>query len=209
MSKKTLKDHEAEISCWFCGVTRDPNCMDTVKRNIKEFSRYAYIIHEPDNPKNDKTDEEIDADSGLHLHFILYTRVSKSVRQVAEMLDLPSNYIQVVRVKRNLIRYFMHLDNPEKKQYKDTDIVTNRRSLVTSAIEDNDDDDIRRLFSNLRRLRCGEISVDDFVDAHYLALQKMPCYQQIRLYSLLCDQASADLPDGLRTPSLNRGQKLY
>ena len=128
MSKtKTLADHEAELSCWFCGVTRDPNCIANIKQSIREFSRYAYIVHDPDNPKNDSSPEEVDADSSLHLHFILYTRTSKSVRQVADMLQLPSNFVQVVRIKRNLLRYFMHLDNPEKRQYKPEDIVTNRR----------------------------------------------------------------------------------
>lgn len=193
MSKtKNIKDHESEISSWFCGVTRDPNCMDNVKNLIREWPKWFYIIHKPDKPTVTRGDEDIDADSGLHIHFVLYTRTAKSVKQVADSLLLPSNYVQVCRAKRDYLRYMTHIDHKDKIQYSADDIVTNRPSTVHIALTDNNDDDPRRLYNDLKKLRSGRLSVSDFIDLHYVQICEMPCYQQLRIFSMLEENAGAD-----------------
>ena len=54
-----------------------------------------------------------------HIHFILSFEGMKSFDQVKEITDILHCPIpQKCRNARSLVRYFIHLDNPEKHQYK-------------------------------------------------------------------------------------------
>lgn len=191
-TKKTLTDHEAEISSWFCGVTRDPNCMELVKTRVKEWPKWFYIIHKPDKPVPSRGDADVDAESGLHIHFVIYTRTAKSIKQIADFLGLPSNFVEDCKHKREYIRYMTHIDHKDKIQYSPSDIVTNRPSTVQIAVTDNSDDDPRRLYNDLKKLRSGRLSVSDFIDLHYVQICEMPCYQQLRIFGMLEENAGAD-----------------
>lgn len=60
-----------------------------------------------------------------HIHFILSFEGMKSFDQVLEITNLLHCPIpQKCRNARSLVRYFIHLDNPEKHQYKMEDIKT-------------------------------------------------------------------------------------
>lgn len=177
MAKK-LSDHEKEKGCWFCAVSHDEECREKLKMNCVEFPFWGWIDHVPDK-------ESEASDKHFHTHLIIRTAGSRSIKQVANILDIPVNYIQVVRQKRNMMRYFIHLDNPEKVQYKKEDIHTNKISTFDCAFVDNSDDDIRRLYSDLRNLETGRISCDQFLDLHYLEFQKMPFYQKIKTFEVI------------------------
>lgn len=58
-----------------------------------------------------------------HIHFIVSFDGMKSFDQIKEITDLLHCPIpQVCRNPRALVRYFIHLDNPDKHQYREEDI---------------------------------------------------------------------------------------
>lgn len=58
-----------------------------------------------------------------HIHFILTFEGNKSFEQIKEITDrLNCPIPQVVRNMRSMVRYMIHLDNPDKYQYKKEDI---------------------------------------------------------------------------------------
>lgn len=103
------------------------------------------------SPLHDKDINEIDVDTGeveykkAHFHFVVDAENQKAVKQWFDILapireyisiapfDRSENIEQCVRVWKNennvknmrsLLRYFKHLDNPEKHQYIDKDFTT-------------------------------------------------------------------------------------
>lgn len=186
MAKK-LNDHLKEHGCYFTSVTHKQDLRDKLKKTVMEFPFYGYIDHQPDQ-------ETEEADKHFHTHFIFRTAGSRTINQVSRTLGIDGQFIQVVHNKRSLMRYFLHLDNPEKVQYKPEDVHTNSLSSFQIAWTDNQDDDVRRLYSDLSKLRSGKIRPADFVDLHYLEFQKMPFYQKLRAFGLISELAQG-LPD--------------
>lgn len=177
MAKK-LDEHLKEKGCWFVTVSHDADEREKIKQNIKEFAFWGWIDHVPDQ-------ETEEADKHFHTHYILKANGSRSVRQVADVLGIPGNFVQVCRNKRSYMRYFRHLDDPEKVQYKENDVHSSSLSTFKIAWTDNQDDDVRRLFADLEKLQKGRIEPSDFLDLHYVEFQKMPFYQKIKTYELM------------------------
>lgn len=72
-------------------------------------------------------DADLNADESEkkpHYHIIFNFETLKSYEQVIEITkgELNSTVPQIVKSMRGYIRYFLHLDNPEKTQYKLEDI---------------------------------------------------------------------------------------
>lgn len=187
MAKK-LENHLKEKGCYFISVTHKNDLRESMKEKIKEFPFWGWVDHLPDK----ETDE---FDKHFHTHFILRTAGSRSVNQVAQILGISGQFVQVCRNKRSQMRYFRHLDNPEKIQYLANDIHTNHPSTFQIAWTDNQDDDVRRLFADLDKLRNGQITRSEFVDLHYLEFQKMPFYQKIKAFETITKaQGLPDVP---------------
>lgn len=177
MAKK-LADHCKEKGCWFVAVTHDYDSIQKLKTTLKEFPFWGWVEHQPDKATED-------SDRHFHLHGILRTAGSRSIKQVSDTLGLPPNYIQVCRNKRSMMRYFRHLDDPDKIQYPEEAVHASSLAQFKIAWQDNADDDVRRLFSDLAKLKLGMVSPKDFIDLHYIELQKMPFYQKIKTYEFL------------------------
>ena len=175
---RKYSDHEKEKGVWFTAVSHDEECRARLKENCKEFPFWGWVDHVPDK-------ETEESDKHFHTHLIIRTAGSRSIKQVADVLSCPANFIQTVHQKRSLMRYFIHLDNPEKHQYSESDIHSSKISEFKLAFEDNNDDDVRRTFHDLYRLRKSLITPSQFVDLHYMELQKMPFYQKIKTYELI------------------------
>lgn len=175
---RKYSDHEKEKGCWFICVCSKVELRDKIKQNCKEFPFWGWVDHQPD-----VGDEE--EDKHFHTHYIIRTAGTRSIKQVADILGQSGNFIQVCRNKRSQMRYFRHLDDPNKVQYDESAIHSNRMSTFRVAWEDNQDDDVRRTFYDLNRLRMHTITPDQFLDLHFLELQKMPFYQKIKTYELI------------------------
>lgn len=79
-----------------------------------------------------------------HYHVLLMFDGKKSYTQVYDMYTEKLNCTipQKVESVRGLVRYFCHLDNPEKAQYKDSDIIcfagVDLKTFLKSSEEDRD-----------------------------------------------------------------------
>lgn len=158
----------------FITNTHIPELAEDMKNRIKTFPRWAYIDHEPDSE-----------DGSPHTHFYLETSGSYKLKTVARRLGIEPNYVQFVDNSRSSIRYLIHADHPDKKQYTPDDIISNCPGYLKCNFVDNSDDTIYRLFDDLDKFFLGEISRRQFVDLHFPQIQKMPFMNQVRLYTLL------------------------
>ena len=64
-----------------------------------------------------------------HTHIYLEYTNPRKITTVANLLDVDTNFIEVVRNKKSYLRYLTHKDDLEKYQYNDSDVFTN--SLVS------------------------------------------------------------------------------
>lgn len=184
VTKRT--EHEKIKGCWFTAVSHDLECREKLKKNCEDYKFWAWVDHKPDK-------ETEEADKHFHTHLIVRSAGTRSIYDIAKQLEIPSNFVQYVRNRRSLLRYFRHLDNPEKIQYNAEDVQSNKPSELQIAWTDNSDDDVRRLFSDLSKLRLGYITPSQFVDLHFIELQKMPFYQKIKTYSIIQDSYNAEV----------------
>ena len=88
-----------------------------------------------------------------HIHIILYFGVgaNKSYSQVLEYSkQLNGTIPQIVNNSRALIRYFIHLDNPEKHQYKKQDLITISGFDIGDAFSSFDDEN--KLYDSIEKI---------------------------------------------------------
>lgn len=76
-----------------------------------------------ESPIHDADKNGDDTEKKKHIHFILTFQGKKSFEQVQAYIEpLNTPIPKPVANVRGLVRYFIHLDNPEKAQYKESDI---------------------------------------------------------------------------------------
>lgn len=170
-----LKQHEAEKGTFFCAVTHDLDLAQEMIKVLPDFSSWAYIRHEPDTE-----------DGTAHYHFLVRNNGTRNVKQIADKLGIPSNYVQVCRKVVAFRRYMLHLDTEEKIKYQLDDIHTNRLSDFKSAVLGNQDRDVYDLYKSFRSLSTGEKTVDEFIQENYVEFSKMTLAQKIKIFEILC-----------------------
>ena len=80
--------------------------------------KWAYICHNRDIDENGEVKK-------AHWHLLLSFETKKSLSLIAKMLNVEENLIEVVNNYKSLERYLIHLDNPDKEQYKPSEVVSN------------------------------------------------------------------------------------
>lgn len=185
-----LSQHEKERGTYFSVVTNDFQCRKNIKEACIDFPVWAYIDHQPD-----------DEEGKEHTHFLLRQNGTRSVKQMAERLQIPSNYVQVVRKVGAFRRYMIHVDNPEKKQYEISDIHSNRIIDFKIALEGNKDRSVLEIYSDFKDLSTGKITPDDFIDRNFAEIARMSFSQKIRLFDTLQKyKCETELPDSSVSP---------
>lgn len=157
---------------WFCGTTHSLRNIDAIKKNINEFPFYAYIIHDKDEGKS------------LHIHFVLNCSGSRSIKSIGDVLDCDYQDIQIAKRPRSCIRYLVHIDNPDKFRYEKDNIVSNNIDRVNYYF-DNINHSIKFLYSDLKKVKTGEISPDDFCDKYSSEFATLPFYQKIKTLEVI------------------------
>ncbi|MGG0644097.1 replication protein [Sporosarcina gallistercoris] len=83
-------------------------------------------------------DRDVNPDGELkkpHWHVIIMFSSNKSYSQIREItMKLRSPNPQKVANAKGMVRYFAHMDNPEKYQYKKTDIIAHAGAEITSYL---------------------------------------------------------------------------
>lgn len=84
-------------------------------------------------------DKDVNADGEPkkpHRHLLLSFRTVKAYEQIKEITDkLKAPAPQPCNDTRGLVRYFLHLDNPEKAQYKKADILAGGGFDIENALQ--------------------------------------------------------------------------
>jgi len=173
--RKTLDDHLNEKGSWFVGVTHDLSLAENIKTSILDFPDWAWILHQPDSD-----------DGTEHIHFMVRANGTRSIKNIADKIELPGNYIQIVKNLVGMRRYFMHLDEPDKHQYDVYDVHTNNHGLFRQAKDGNKgSSDIFKLYSDYCRLTIGSISPKQFIDEHCDEMERMPFSQKIKTFQII------------------------
>lgn len=168
------KDRQKDRGNWFVCVSHEPTEIETLKTTCKNFKRWFYVEHEPDTEEGRP-----------HIHVMVMYGGSCYIRTCARILGVPENFVQFCDCPRAYGQYMIHKNSPEKKQYQVSNVLTNVPGLYKSMLVDTSDSDISSLFNDLRRLSRGQVTLDEFVQAHFNELQTMPFYQKIKVYESL------------------------
>ena len=119
MSEKMQISSNERYRNWTCVIYPGDSCPDNYAEILD-----ARHIEWVESPLHDK---DINADGTpkkLHKHLGFLFDGKKTYEQVKEICDLVNGTIpQRVHNMKSLVRYFAHLDNPEKAQYNIADVV--------------------------------------------------------------------------------------
>lgn len=184
-----LSQHEKEKGTYFCVVTNDNSCRVNIKQICADFPFFAWVDHLPD-----------DENGSEHTHFLLRNTGTRSVKQMADRLQIPSNYVQVCRKVTAFRRYMLHADNPEKRQYTLNDIHTNRLIDFKIALEGNETKDVFVLYRDFNSLSTGEISAKEFLERNLTEVSKLSFSQKIKIFDTIHRYESKNLvlPDSTK-----------
>lgn len=92
-----------------------------IKYIEENYKYYAYIEHEPDTEHGK-----------VHTHVLIHFDNKRYNTGISKELNIPSNYIQNANLVPYL-RYLIHFDNEEKKQYSVEDVKgTLKQKLIDS-----------------------------------------------------------------------------
>lgn len=171
---RKMTDHEKEKGTFFTCVTNDDECRKNIKEICLDFQSWAWIDHEPDTEEGKP-----------HTHFLLRSNGTRSVKQMADKIQISPQYVQVCRKVVAFRRYMIHLDNPEKKQYKLEDIHTNAEESFKLAIEGEKLKDVNSLFRDFRLLYESRITPEEFIQQNYIEMSKMAFSQKIKTFETL------------------------
>lgn len=96
---------------------------ESLPQNYREILAEELNLQWMESPVHDKDTNPDGSIKKSHIHFAFPFEGNKSYEQVKEICDrLNLTIPQKVNSMQGLIRYFIHKDNPEKWQYKRSDI---------------------------------------------------------------------------------------
>lgn len=175
MTGRTLKHNFYEFS------SNVPECYERLTEEVKEFPFWAYIKHIPD-----------DDDNRIHYHFII--RCSPmTLESISRKLDLPSNFIRWVRVKRSFIRYLVHYDNPEKEQYKREEIITNNPQYIDACFDEFGNCSPLDEYNSFCDVLNGKISPEDYLTSNSTLVSSLSFSSRLHVYSSLFSAYKSNL----------------
>lgn len=154
--------------CDFTFALSDINQCDDIISCLPDFDIWAYIKHDPDS------------DNGsIHYHFYIHVKQPITIKNLSEKLDIPSNFIEWVRVKTRLIQYLIHKNQPDKKQYDPSLLITNNSEFINKFLSPKDSSiDLHSESYDLQRLVRGDISPDQYIEFHKDSISNLPFYSR-------------------------------
>ena len=139
ISNKVIKENTTDRARLFTLVVYK----DTTTYDYKEVLDYfrslkycAYILHDKDL-KEDLSDE-LDELKKAHYHIVVKYDNATTPQAISKKSGVPANYIQSIRSERQMIRYLIHKDHPDKYQYEYNDIqfTPSYEKVIKSSFDD-------------------------------------------------------------------------
>lgn len=81
---------------------------------------YVYAITH-DRDTNEETGELIES----HTHYLLEYETPRKLQTIANLFEVEANFVEVVKSKKAMLRYLIHLDSPDKFQYEPEQVISN------------------------------------------------------------------------------------
>lgn len=72
-----------------------------------------------------------------HTHIYLEYSTPRKISTVANLLEVEGNFIEVIRNKKGYLRYLTHMDEIDKHEYNDSEVLTNSEIGYTTLIMGN------------------------------------------------------------------------
>lgn len=82
-------------------------------------------------------DKDTDIDGLLvdpHTHLVIDYKTPRRITTIANLLEVDTNFIEIVKNKRGIIRYLTHLDDKQKYQYDPNSVITNSAVPYTDYV---------------------------------------------------------------------------
>lgn len=118
----------------------DPTHADILLKIINMFD-YAYILHDKDTWEKDNIDKETKEiinkkgeKKKPHYHILISLKNPRSEKRIKEQIGGEKIHIEPSSFYE-MTRYLIHLDDPEKYQYKSQEIHTNMRERIERALQ--------------------------------------------------------------------------
>lgn len=171
ISNKVIKENSTDRARLFTLIVYQ----DTTSYNYEEVLDYfrslkycAFIYHDKDL----KTDlsGELEELKKPHYHIVVKYDNATTPQAISKKCGVPTNYIQSIRSERQMIRYLIHKDHPDKYQYEYNDI------YFTPSYEKV----IKSSFDDLKTEEEQLLLIKDFIDN----LKDTPDYT-MRLFKLI------------------------
>lgn len=102
--------------------------IDSLGSQLKGLATFLAITHDKDI--NEETGELVEP----HTHLYFEYSTPRKITTIANLLNIETNFIEIVRNKKMFVRYLTHLDNPEKAQYPPFEVYTNNGLTYSQMI---------------------------------------------------------------------------
>lgn len=97
---------------------------DSLPENYRQILNDELHLCFAESPVHDKDVNGDETEKKDHIHFVVYFDGKKSFDQVKEISDrLNCPIPQKVANPRGMVRYLIHIDNPDKAQYREEEIL--------------------------------------------------------------------------------------
>ncbi len=130
--------------------------LGVIKKKIAEYyadSKWAYIIHDKDTSAEHK-----------HLHCVLIFENPRSLKSIANDLNLPLPMVQKVWSKKGILDYLTHENSPDKYHYSLSDVIANFDVIEEKEKSDKSGKtDLVGFWDMYKKMRSGYITKDDFI----------------------------------------------
>lgn len=106
---------------------------EKIEKFVSEMTGTAivYVInHDKDKDENGEIVEG-------HTHVYLEYQTPRKTSTVANLLEVETNFIELVRNKKGMLRYLTHMDDNDKHRYNSDEVITNNSVGYENAILGN------------------------------------------------------------------------
>lgn len=142
---------------------------DSLPDNYRDILDEEHVqwIESPVHDKDINPDESI---KKTHIHFLLMFEGNKSYDQICEICDKVNGSRPVkVGSVRGMVRYFIHIDNPEKYQYERSGIIPHGGAEIEQYFEYSQA--MKRQFISLMEEWCEDNDCYEIADLRRYARQ--------------------------------------
>lgn len=166
-------------------------------------------LHTPwfESPLHDKDINPTGEQKKPHIHVILTFESMKSYNQICEITSsIGATYPQPCENVRGYVRYFCHIDNPEKYQYNIEDIISHNGADLQEYLKPNSSTRYQYIKEMINFI--NEYNIIEFNDFMCIAMQSH--YDD--WFPLLCDNSAIVIREVIKSKRHSYGnqhQRLY